>query len=457
MRYASREQEFEYIDGLFAKTLEKDLSRFTVIFGRRGTGKTSLVWRVAKNHPELPFIYLCPFRTSARDLARRWGKDAARALGYPYEPAFEKPGDVLRFLFAESEKKPLAVFVDECQDITEISPTFWGEMQYGWDFAKDKSRILLIMGGSVEPAIRKIFEDYDEPFYQRHNGLLQLRPFRPTVLESLLREANPGAKPEDLLLLYAITGGVPGYVEKLLDAGAADFSSMVEAFFRDGSFFMTEALLMLADELRVDSPYYALLMRLMAEGVTKREELQKRLPEVQAGGYLDRLQWLYGLVKRVDPVVYMGYRKARYDLVDPYLAFWHAFAAARLDLVSSHQWEEVKRYFRERWPDYAVRAQIRWFRAKIWESCLYPKLGPWWDRSGKTEIDLVAADEKRRIAWVFEMERPGRPSEEWAVRQKAARMLEACRTLHGFDVRTKCLTMDDVMRPVEEFAPPERN
>ena len=43
MRYASREQEFEYIDGLFAKTLEKDLSRFTVIFGRRGTGKTSLV------------------------------------------------------------------------------------------------------------------------------------------------------------------------------------------------------------------------------------------------------------------------------------------------------------------------------------------------------------------------------------------------------------------------------
>ena len=55
---------------------------------------------------------------------------------------------------------------------------------------------------------------------------------------------------------------------------------MVEAFFRDGSFFMTEALLMLANELRVDSPYYALLMRLMAEGVTKREELQKRLPEV---------------------------------------------------------------------------------------------------------------------------------------------------------------------------------
>lgn len=106
------------------------------------------------------------------------------------------------------------------------------------------------------------------------------------MLESLLREANPGAKPEDLLLLYAITGGVPSYVEKLLDAGAADFSSMVEAFFRDGSFFMTEALLMLANELRVDSPYYALLMRLMAEGGTKREELQKRLPEVQAGGYL---------------------------------------------------------------------------------------------------------------------------------------------------------------------------
>ena len=145
---------------------------------------------------------------------------------------------------------------------------------------------------------------------------------------------------------------------------------MVEAFFRDGSFFMTEASLMLADELRVDSHHYAFLLTEIAKGVTKREDLQKRLADVQVGGYLDRLQFLYGMVKKVEPVVPMGYRRARYDLEDPYLLFWHAFVAENADLVSAHRFDELKRRFYERWDDFSVRFRIRWFREKIRESCV---------------------------------------------------------------------------------------
>lgn len=453
MEFIARENETAYLNDLFNKVRQKRYARVALVLGRRGTGKTSLVLRAAKNHPDLPFVYLYAFRTGERDLAHRWGERAVEALGFPYGPAFEKPIDVLRFLFAESEKRPLVIFVDECPDVAGASPAFWSGLQCHWDLSKDRSRVLLLMGGSNEIAMRKIFLNYGEPFYACHSALIALRPFRPSVLEDLLRKANPGMTARDMVLFHAVTGGVPSYVEKLLDAGASDEAAMIEEFFREGSFFLTEAPLMLADELRVDSHHYAFLLAEIAKGVTRREELQKRLADVQAGGYLDRLQYLYGMVRKVEPVFPMGYRRARYDQVDPYILFWHAFVAENADLVSAHRFEDLKRRFRERWGDFGVRARIRWFRAKLRESGLYPEIGPWWDRRGENEIDLVAADTERRVARVFEVEREEERTDPYSLRRKTAVMLGACRNLSGFDVRTKILTWDDVLRPVEEFAP----
>ena len=439
MDYLAREDNLSYLNDLFDRVRQKRCSVVAPVRGRRGVGKTSLVLRAAEKNPDLPFVYLYAFRTSERDLARRWGEEAVRVLGYRYSPSFKEPIDVLRFLFSESEKRPLAIFVDECPDIAGVSPAFWSSLQCHWDLSKDRSHW-----------------DYDEPFYARHNALIELRPFRASVLETQLRKANPKMTARDLVLFYAMTGGVPGYVEKLLDAGAVDVASMVEAFFREGSFFIAEASLMLADELRVDSHHYAFLLTEIAKGVTKREDLQKRLADVQVGGYLDRLQYLYGMVKKVEPVVPMGYRRARYDLEDPYLLFWHAFVAENADLVGAHRFDELKRRFYERWDDFSVRFRIRWLREKIRESCFYFKLGPWWDRRGENEIDLIAADEKGRVAWAFEVERTGGKTDSHALRQKAAVMQGACRSLAGFDLRTKVLTWDDLLRPVEEFAPLDR-
>ena len=101
----------------------------------------------------------------------------------------------------------------------------------------------------------------------------------------------------------------------------------------------------------------------------------------------------------------MDYRKVRYSLNDPYLAFWYAFVHRERTLLNAHQFEELKRRFRQQYADFSGRTLEWWFREKFRESGLYPQVGSWWDRKGENEIDLIAVNDERRIAWVFEIKR----------------------------------------------------
>lgn len=86
MEFIARENETAYLNDLFNKVRQKRYARVALVLGRRGTGKTSLVLRAAKNHPDLPFVYLYAFRTGERDLAHRWGERAVEALGFRMGP-----------------------------------------------------------------------------------------------------------------------------------------------------------------------------------------------------------------------------------------------------------------------------------------------------------------------------------------------------------------------------------
>ena len=301
--------------------------------------------------------------------------------------------------------------------------------------------------------MRLIFQDYSKPLFGRTDVFLQLRPFAPSVLQEILRDEKPDFSSEDLLLFYAVTGGVARYAEQFVVTGAFSEEAMIEEIFRDSSYFLTEAEVLLANEFKVESRYYSILVEAIARGVTKRAELQNLVPEIQVSGLLDRLQKRYGMIRKVEPLFNMDYRKVRYSLNDPYLAFWYAFVHRERTLLNAHQFEELKRRFRQQYADFSGRTLEGWFREKFWESGLYPQVGSWWNRKGENEIDLIAVNDERRIAWVFEIKRNSRKVDLLVLQSKANAMLASCRSLDGYEIRTKGLSMDDMIRPVEEIAP----
>ena len=88
-----------------------------------------------------------------------------------------------------------------------------------WDKYHRHSCLHLITSCSIQPPTRHLFEDKNGPMHDRPSAILTLKPFTIKVLKQIFHDYCPDYQNEDLLCLFMITGGVPKYVELLMDAG----------------------------------------------------------------------------------------------------------------------------------------------------------------------------------------------------------------------------------------------
>lgn len=66
------------------------------------------------------------------------------------------------------------------------------EIQDLWDRYLAKSKIQLIMMGSIYSLTHKIFEDSGEPLFGRADRILQLKPFTISQLKGILEQHGKG-------------------------------------------------------------------------------------------------------------------------------------------------------------------------------------------------------------------------------------------------------------------------
>ena len=74
---------------------------------------------------------------------------------------------------------------------------------------------------------------------------MRIKPFSVDVLKQILRDYNPHYNNDDLLALYAFTGGVPKYVELLMDRKSVSVSKMIRQLTEENSLFIEEGNIML--------------------------------------------------------------------------------------------------------------------------------------------------------------------------------------------------------------------
>lgn len=137
-----------------------------------------------------------------------------------------------------------------------MNKSVFSDMQRIWDLYSPKSHINLIVCGSIYSMMTKIFKDKKEPLYNRQSRFMTVRPFTPTVLKDILSEYNPGYTAEDLLALYAFTGGVAKYVQLLVDAEATTKTAMLDQIIKADSIFLGEGKAILIEEFGKDYGIY---------------------------------------------------------------------------------------------------------------------------------------------------------------------------------------------------------
>lgn len=441
MRFFDRTKEISRLREIEA--LSHEVAQFTIISGRRRIGKTELV---KKAYEDKTILYFFVARKAESDLCQTFMEEISQQLGIALPVAqVNKFASVFRYVMQLACRQHLTLFIDEFQDFARINPSIFSDMQDIWDRNKGEARINLIVAGSVNTMLSKIFRDKKEPLYGRQTDTMRIRPFPPSVLREIMREYCPSHKPEDLLALYTITGGVAKYVELFVDHKWLTFSRMMSAVFQPDSYFISEGKNMLVEEFGKDYGTYFSILTLMAQGRNTRSEIEDALGGIELSGYFKKLIEDYELVNKHQPMhEHSANKNVHYAINDHFLRFWFRFIYKYQHVIEAGGIARLHEIAQRDYATFSGPSLERYFRDCLRETGRYTRIGYWHDRRGENEIDIVAEDEFDHHLELIEVKRQAKNIDLAALRAKADSFQKAAGLYGGYSIVTKGLSMDDM-------------
>ena len=400
MRFYDREDEIRIL--LENEAQAENTAMFTVLMGRRRVGKTSLIAKALEGKVS---AYLFVSRDSEAMLCRKFQRSLEEQLGIHIYGELTYFRDLFEVIMRESINRHFTVVFDEFQTLYKINPAIFSEIQDLWDRYHRESKLNLIVVGSIQSLMRRIFEDKNEPLYGRPTSKFTLYPFRTDVLKEILAEHSPDYGNEDLLCLYMITGGVAKYVELLMDAQCYTKDRMLDYVCRQDSYFLTEGRDMVNQEFGEDGVTYLSVLQMIADGMTRRGDIDGAMQK-DMGVYLQNLEKNYNMISRLKPLLSKPNSKvSAYEISDLFLRFWFRFICPYQSLIERKQLGLVRSNIANNYERFSGRTLEQYFQAKAFESGLYTQVGNWWDRKGENEIDLIALNEFNHTAVAAEIKR----------------------------------------------------
>lgn len=414
MKFYGRAHELE----LLRKNEEQSMrhATFTVLMGRRRVGKTTLLRHAFAGMDK---AYLFVSRDSEAILCQKFQKALSEQLGITAYGAISRFSDLFELVMKESLRRHFTLIIDEFQELQRCNPAIFSQMQDIWDRYHMSSKINLIVCGSIHPMMKRIFGDKSEPLFGRPTSRMTLRPFSTTVLKQILSDANPKFSNEDLLCFYMITGGVAKYAELLIDANSVSKDAMLDYVCSSDSFFISEGMSVLSNEFQGEFSTYFSIMQLIAGGMTRRSEIDSAMQK-DTGAFLKFLDERYEMVGKLRPMLAKpGSKISAYEIRDEFLRFWFRFIYPFQSQIENDQLSLVRENIDKHYTEFTGRTLERYFQKKLMETRNFTEIGNWWDRKGKSEIDIVAINSLSLEGVIAEVKRNSERISITALKEKA--------------------------------------
>lgn len=436
MKFYNREPELKLLEQ--TRLNSTNGAKMTVITGRRRIGKTSLI---LKSVEKTKHIYLFVSRKDEILLCRDFVLEIEQALGIQVYGEFKSFGRLFGWLAELSTNRQFTLIIDEIQEFENINPSVFSDMQQTWDRTKDRSGMNLVLSGSVYTLMKKIFENSKEPLFGRANERIHLKPFIPDILLQVIRENSPKAENIDMLVFYAITGGVAKYVELLADKGVFTIEAIANEIFRENSFWLDEGKSLLIEGFGKDYQTYFSILSLLAGSVNTRAEIEGIL-EKNVGGYIDRLINDYQLIKTIKPIFSKpGGRIQQIIIEDNFLNFWFRFIHKYRSAIEIGNYNYVKEIFLRDYRTWSGKFLEKWFMATMALSGNFTRIGTFWDR-GDTGIDIVGLNELLKTAVIAEVKLNPDKFNQRNLENNAQKILPF---LRGYKIDYQLMTLKDLI------------
>jgi len=403
MRFIGRKNELHTLNTEYNRN-----SSFVVIYGRRRVGKTTLIKEFLKN--KTAFYYLATEELESQSM-KRLANVIARTTKNTLLQKIEFTDwlDLFQLIadYKPEEKKVLVI--DEFPYLVRTNSAFPSILQNAWDeFLKD-SNVMLILSGSLIGMMQKHVLSYDSPLYGRRTAQMRLTPLPFT---SIYETQNLPF--EQAVEQFALTGGVPKYLEFFEDGRPLE-EQLKDAVFSKNGFLYEEPNFLLKSESLTAVNYFSII-KTIADGNHKLGKIASALGQESSSltPYLSTLSDL-GFIEKRTPITEKNPEKSRkglYFIADNFLRFWFCYVypyKGELELDNMQiVLDEIHKDFKEKFVAFAYEDICKDIFAKLCSnnaiSFVPSRIGSYWlnDYDGDTEIDVMSVDHQNKQVFAGE-------------------------------------------------------
>lgn len=403
MNFVNRTHELADLEDLW----QRPGAQMVVVYGRRRTGKTTLLSKFLQDKPSLFWVAdRFPATTLLGDFSR-----VLYAYQYPDVPVdanFTYPSweTAFRTLAAIARNQRLVMVIDEFPYAVEAEPGLPSLLQRLWDHEFKQTQIYLVLCGSHIGMIERELMNYGAPLYGRRTGQILLQPMDFAALRLFFPHWNVIQQ----MNVYAILGGIPSYWEQF-DGRHTVETNIRERILRPNNLLYLEPNFLVSEELREPRNYLGIL-RAIGQGHRQMVEIANAsgINRTNLSRYLETLRDLR-LVERRIPVTERHpeqSRKGLYRLSDNFLEFYFRFVAPfREDLEQGfpeRAWQTIDQQLPAFVGSTAFEELCRdWVKRRGAQGYLPfrpEKVGSYWDRT--TQVDVVALNWSEKTALLGE-------------------------------------------------------
>ena len=434
MKFYNREKELGELGKLYEQASES--ARMTVITGRRRVGKTMLALEFVKSHRSL---YLFVSKKSEALLCVEFLDEIKKTFDISVYGEIRHFRDVFALLIDVAKKERFTLIIDEFQEFYAVNHAVYSEIQRLWDLNKSACRMNLICIGSVYSLMHRIFEEAKEPLFGRADRILLLKPFSIRNIQTVLHDYRQD-DPKTLFDCFALTGGLPKYLEILASNAAFPYDEMLNFMLSEHSPFINEGKNLLIEEFGREYGTYFSILELIASGKTARTEIESIL-EIHVGAYLTRLEQDYGLISRRKPInARPNARLLKYSINDNFLNFWFRFIFRNRSAVETGNYAYIREVIDRDFATWSGLMLERFYHELFAESGNYNVIGSYWEKGNQNEIDLVAVNDLKKTLTIAEIKLNKAWINPEALKKKAEKLLDS---YQGYQVSWLGLALED--------------
>lgn len=407
MKFVDRIEESKRLK----QVLTANKSTFTVIYGRRRLGKSTLITRTLGAND----VYYLADQTDAT-LQRKLLAKMVASIIPGFDKAIYPDWNVFFDTLNDRTSQKFTLCIDEFPNLVESSQELPSILQNKIDSKRLKFN--LIICGSSQQLMYGLVLDATSPLYGRADAILKITPIKVPYIQDAL-----GVPAVEAVEEYAVWGGVPRYWE--LREGYANLREAIEnnLLSVNGTLY-EEPLKLFKDDIN-DIVKTATIMSYVGAGAHRMSEIAGRSGEIATN-----------LSRPLAKMISLGYltkeipfgeneknsKKSLYKISDPFMNFYFRFVIPNRSFIEIGRISPILADLDAHFSDFVSEYWEKLCRETVsgneLDGITYGIARRWWgnvSREERIELDVVAESSDKKYLLVGEC--------KWTTQENSGRLL----------------------------------